>query len=34
MFGPVVASQLLDDFDKHSNEEKAKLKNHISLTSV
>ena len=34
MFGPVVASQLLDDFDKHSKEEKAKVKNHIFLTSV
>ena len=30
MFGPVVASQLLDDFDKHSKEEK----DHTFLTSV
>ena len=34
MLWPVVASQLQDDFDKHSKEEKAKVKNHIFFTSV
>ena len=34
MFGPVVASQLPDECDKGSKEEKAKVKNGAIFTSV
>ena len=34
MLGPAVASQLPDDFDKRSNEEKTKMKNFFLFISV
>ena len=34
MLGPVVPSQLLDDFDKHSKEEKVKMKGYAFFILV